>query len=92
MAYYTGENLEWKRARSRQERHETGDRWAERVRLPELWHQGPTRQGHPLLEYRMPQVRGEDASGQLGRLHSAHVGVEMRKEEDEELERIKKGK
>lgn len=92
MVYYTGENLEWKRARSRQGRQEAGDRRAERVRLPELWHQGPTRQGHPLLGYRMPQVRSEDASGQLGRLHSARVGVEMRKVEDEELERIKRRK
>lgn len=62
------------------------------MRLLELWHQDTTRQGHPLLGYRMPQVRGEDASGQLGCLHSARVGVEMRKEEDEELERIKKRK
>jgi thioredoxin 1 len=40
----------------------------------------------------MPQVRGEDASGQLRRLYSARVGVEMRKVEDEELERIKRRK
>ena len=60
------------------------------MRLPELWHQDTTRQGHPLLGYRMPQVWGEDASSQLGRLHSARVGVEMRKEEDQELKRIKK--
>ena len=40
----------------------------------------------------MPQVQGEDASGQLGRLYSARVGVEMRKVEDEELERIKRRK
>ena len=40
----------------------------------------------------MPPLRGKDASGQLGRLHITHAGVEMRKEGDEELERIKKRK